>query len=285
MIDLITTFNEDIFNEYSKNLVDTFIEKSDDSLRLNIFYEGNLEKIKNQYCDHENKIRFYEFKSRDWDIFYKKFGHLVEANGFKLIHDIENNKINVDGPNYKWNAVKFSFKVFTIYLASKLDKISDKIIWIDADTICTNEISETHLEQFMPKTDELMTYLGRDSFPVTCPHSETGFIGFNLLHKQFPAFIKTAISFYTTGEVFSLDRYHDCLVYDSTRKIFEMTGTQFRSLSGEFTSEEHPFVKCGLGNFFDHLKGKRKILGFSPEHPKHMKKTKFVDEKIQLNFV
>ena len=26
MIDLITTFNEDIFNEYSKNLVDTFMK-------------------------------------------------------------------------------------------------------------------------------------------------------------------------------------------------------------------------------------------------------------------
>ena len=37
MIDLVTTFNENIFNEYSKNLVSSFIEKSDDSLRLNIF--------------------------------------------------------------------------------------------------------------------------------------------------------------------------------------------------------------------------------------------------------
>ena len=26
MIDLITTFNEDIFNEYSKNLVDTLLK-------------------------------------------------------------------------------------------------------------------------------------------------------------------------------------------------------------------------------------------------------------------
>ena len=38
MIDLITTFNKDIYNEYSKNLLDSFIEKSDDSLRLNIFF-------------------------------------------------------------------------------------------------------------------------------------------------------------------------------------------------------------------------------------------------------
>ena len=42
MIDLVTTFNENIFNEYSKNLVNSFIEKSDDSLRLNVFFEGNI---------------------------------------------------------------------------------------------------------------------------------------------------------------------------------------------------------------------------------------------------
>ena len=60
MIDLVTTFNENIFNEYSKNLVNSFIEKSDDSLRLNIFYEGNFEEIKQKY-NHNDKIRFYEF--------------------------------------------------------------------------------------------------------------------------------------------------------------------------------------------------------------------------------
>ena len=27
MIDLITTFNKELFNQYSKNLLDTFIEK------------------------------------------------------------------------------------------------------------------------------------------------------------------------------------------------------------------------------------------------------------------
>ena len=62
MIDLVTTFNENIFNEYSKNLVNSFIEKSDDSLRLNVFYEGNFEEIKQKY-NNNDKIRFYEFKS------------------------------------------------------------------------------------------------------------------------------------------------------------------------------------------------------------------------------
>ena len=45
LIDLITTFNKKIYDEYSKNLLDTFIDKSDDNVRLNVFYEGEFENI------------------------------------------------------------------------------------------------------------------------------------------------------------------------------------------------------------------------------------------------
>ena len=43
-------------------------------------------------------------------MFYNKFGHLAEANGFKLIKNSEKNGL-IDA-SYKWNAVKFSFKAF-----------------------------------------------------------------------------------------------------------------------------------------------------------------------------
>ena len=282
MIDFITTFNEKIYSEYAKNLLDTFILKADESIRLNIFYEGNFDEIKNKYNFKNDKIRFFEFKSADWDIFYKKFGHLVEANGYKLTQ--KNQKVILDGPNYKWQAVKFSFKVFSIYLASKLQGISDDIVWIDADTICNNSINKDNMKKFLPNEDELMSYLGRDNFPPDFPHSETGFIGFNLKHKKFNSFIKTAISIYTTGEVFALKHYHDCVVYDTTRAIFEMTGTKFKNLSGDFISESHPFVKCELGNYFDHLKGERKKIGFSPEHPNAKNNSVSRPDEIELNF-
>ena len=285
LIDLITTFNKKIYDEYSKNLLDTFIDKSDDNVRLNVFYEGEFENVKRNYDTFKNKIRFFEFVSQDWNIFYNKFGHLMEANGYKIIHDNVNNKIIAEGPNFRWNAVKFSFKVFSIFLASNLSKISDKIAWIDADTICINNFKENDIRQFLPCDDELMTYLGRDNFPQDFPHSETGFIGFNLLHEKFKSFIKTAISFYTTGELFALERYHDCIVYDTTRKIFELTGTKFRNLSGTFSSEDHPFVKCELNRYFDHLKGNRKKIGFSPEHPNNDEFKKSKDNEIELNFV
>ena len=77
--------------------------------------------------------------------------------------------------------MKFSFKPFQ-YLASKLDEISGKIAWIDADTI--QEINKNNIEKFLPKNDELMTYL-EEFFPASYPHSETGFIGFNYFMNNF----------------------------------------------------------------------------------------------------
>ena len=56
---------------------------------------------------------------------YKKFGHLVEANGYKIVP--VKNKLMAEY-KYKWNAVKFSFKVFSIYLASKLEEILIKLL-------------------------------------------------------------------------------------------------------------------------------------------------------------
>ena len=49
-------------------------------------------------------------------------------------------------------------------------------------------------------------------------------------------------------------------------EIFETSKVKFRCLSGQYKSAEHPFIYCGLGEFFDHLKGpERKSQGFSKE--------------------
>ena len=282
MIDFITTFNEKLYNEYAKNLLETFIEKSDKSIRLNIFYEGNFEEIKKHYATNEEKIRFIKFESKEWDNFYRKFGHLTDANGYRL--NKVDQKLILQGPSFRWQAVKFSFKVFSIYLASQIENISSNIVWIDADNICISPVNEENLKQFLPNADELMSYFGRDACPPEFPHSETGFLGFNLKHEKFNSFIKTAISLYTTGEVFSLKFYHDCLVYDTTRAIFEMVGAKFKNLSGEFISEEHPIVKSELGKYFDHLKGQRKEMGFSPEHPRAENNLMSKTDNLELNF-
>ena len=60
-----------------------------------------------------------------------------------------------------------------------------------------------------------------------------------------------------------------------------MAGNKFRNLSGKFISDDHPFVKCELGNYFDHLKDKENFR-FSPEHPNNNDKSKTEDKKLNL---
>ena len=38
-------------------------------------------------------------------------------------------------------------------------------------------------------------------------------------------------------------------------KNLRMKKTKFKNISGLYTNTEHPFVNCGLGEYFDHLKG------------------------------
>ena len=57
MIDLITTFNKDLFNEYSKNLLDTFLKKS---VKICVLISSmkDIEEIKNIYLSDSKKSDF-----------------------------------------------------------------------------------------------------------------------------------------------------------------------------------------------------------------------------------
>ena len=70
-------------------------------------------------------------------------------------------------------------------LGSQLKDISDKFIWLDADVNCIKRTKIEDIIKFLPNDDELMTYLGRDSFPADYPHTETGFLGFNKFAQIF----------------------------------------------------------------------------------------------------
>ena len=45
---------------------------------------------------------------------------------------------------------------------------------------------------------------------------------------------------------------------------FEAQNVIFKNISGDASVLEHPFINCGLGKYFDHLKGpQRKQIGHS----------------------
>jgi hypothetical protein len=71
---------------------------------------------------------------------------------------------------------------------------------------------------------------------------------------------------YLPGEAFRFLHWHDSWLWDEVRKEYEAKGFAFKNLSGSFSHLEHPFIKCGLGVYFDHLKGpERKKAGKSSD--------------------
>lgn len=263
-MNFITTLNIELFEKYGRRFAETFEKYSSSDCILIIVFEGSeIEKIDKTIF---TKVVFVPFISKSHEKFIKYFGNLYEANGYKVI---ENNTLYLGKQfkliqDFRFNAVRFSFKIFSLLIAKNHLRCGPNFAWIDADVVCLKKFSQSELLPFMPDSYELMSYLGRTKFPSPNPYSECGFLGFNGNHPKLNEFLSEMELFYTSGEIFSHKEWHDSWLWDHLRKEYENIGVLFKNISYEFQDTWHPFINCGLGEYFDHLKGPlRKELGKS----------------------
>ena len=162
---------------------------------------------------------------------------------------------------FKWDAVRFSHKVFTvIHACASLD--TDWVIWLDADTKTFAPVPDDFLDQVCDP-GAMACYLGRREKY----HSECGWVAYNRRHPDLRAFMDRWRDLYRTGDLFNLREYHDSFVFDVLRRDFQaLRNTRFHNLSPELPGKGpgHPFIASRLGEYMDHMKGsKRKALGHS----------------------
>jgi hypothetical protein len=252
----VTTTNDRLFEEYAETFFDEFETYAGEDISLVNYVDlGTVNIFKKNY----KKIYSKFLESHQHTQFLKFFGNLKQANGYMVKKD-KDNKIKGVIHSYRYNAIRYSYKVFAMYQAFQLALIENyqSLIWIDADIRCKKKFTVEDIKEFLPNTDELMAYLGRTHFPLKGPHSETGFLAFNIHHNDFKNFIEEIIDVYTSGKIFSLKQWHDCWVFDTIRKKYQDQKFIFKNLSGKFEIVAHPFVCTNLGKYFDHLKGDRK---------------------------
>jgi len=262
MLHFVTSVNENLFEKYGARAFREFEAYSDRSIRLHVVFEGDLPKTLPLY-ENVNFITFHSPEHRD---FLAKFGHLHEANGLRIKAYLENGvqKVNLSW-DYRYNAVRFSFKIFSITQVLRSIADSSHLVWLDADIRVLSPFNYTDLIPFLPADGELMAYLGRQNFPKPNAYSEAGWLAFNLNHPDINNFLSFVSDQYTSGKIFSQAEWHDSWIWDVARVNFESKGTRFKNISGALMDCEHPFINCGLGRYFDHLKGpERKELGRSP---------------------
>tara|TARA_R110000782_G_C14688117_1_gene400829 strand:+ start:39 stop:524 length:486 start_codon:yes stop_codon:yes gene_type:complete len=133
---------------------------------------------------------------------------------------------------------------------------TDRLIFVDADTVSYKDIPLTWLEHITP-ADKFTSFLGRPKKGF----SETGFITFNLQLPQSKAFFSRWQQYYDQDLWKNLKGFTDSFTYDAAR-----IDTTDRSLDNDLNdgrylgnrSAKHPFVNSELGDYMDHLKGDRK---------------------------
>lgn len=151
---------------------------------------------------------------------------------------------------YLHEAGRFSHKVFAQFDAMESER---QFFWLDADVLTLKPISEYFLRGLIEGVS--LCFLGRDSY------TETGFIGFNR-GPEWTRFKNRYESMYLREQIFELPFWTDCHAFDEARKgMFHVRDI------GQGKGLEHVWCKSPLAEYMDHLKGNRKQLGFSPEHP------------------
>lgn len=160
---------------------------------------------------------------------------------------------------FRFNAVGFCRQLFIPEHAAHIIADGDIFVWLDGDVITLADVPPGFVESLLGTHD--IAYLGR-------PHAHSE-IGFWALRMSPPAreFLTAIADCYRSDAVFDLAEWHSAFVWDHVRRRFEQKGMTSISMTDERhpMARRHPWHASPLSKYTDHLKGRRKELGVSPE--------------------
>lgn len=247
---VITTFSKQGLEQYGQRMIDTFERFWPAEVSLTVCTE-NCQPNTNR---PNTAVVDLLAESADLQKFIARHKDNPRAHGLDGPPDVFNPK-----KQFRWDAVRFSYKVYTIALcASKLQ--SGWMIWLDADTVTHSPIASSVFDKILP-ADAMISYLGRGEQY----HSECGWVGYNLDHPMTRKFISDFVAMYNNDTIFNYPEWHDSYIWDIVRRQYQTTNKFYnlnpsndvKGLAG------HPFINSDLGLYMDHVKGARKIIGTS----------------------
>lgn len=250
---IITTFNQAGLDQYGQTMINSFDRYWPQSVPLVVYTENCKPEIPSA------RIRCVDLYQCCPDLLQFKHRH----NNNPMAHGLVAKDTGVPFKDnaFKWDAVRFSHKVFAVlHACANID--SQWIIWLDADTKTFAPVPQDFLSSVCD-TNSMACYLGRREKY----HSECGWVAYNLGHPDCENFMQIWRGLYMSDQLFELKEYHDSFVFDHIRRTFEKSKhTKFHNLSPAIPGKGpgHPFIASVLGQYMDHMKGsKRKALGHS----------------------
>jgi hypothetical protein len=253
---VITTFNADGYAKYGRRMIQTFLQTW--PVSLVVYAEGcSVQETAPNLVVRDISV------VNELTAFKQCWQGVPRANGDVSADPVRSQRKDA-GKGFKWDAVRFAHKVYSIFHCAKhID--TDWLLWMDADTVCHSPISVDDLDGLCP-ADQDLCFLGRRG-----KYTECGLYAMNLRSQRTRDFLTQFQRYYDDAEqgIFTLAEWHDSFVFDAVRKHLPLQELDWSSHL--ITGEGHPLINSAWGAYLDHLKGDRKTLG----------KSKAKDLKIQ----
>jgi len=248
---VVTTFNADGYNRYGQRMIQTFLQNWPQDVQLVVYAENcTVAESAPNLTVHDLSVASPELVQ-----FKQKWGGVAKANGDVSADPVRSRRKD-SGKGFKWDAVRFSHKVYAIFAAARVCK-TQWLIWMDADMVCHSPVGTEFLARMCDNNRDIC-YLGRVN-----KYTECGLYAMNLSSAATLEFLRVFQEYYDDADkgIFTLMEWHDSYVFDHVRTSLALRG--FDWSSNLIVGEGHPLINTEWGAYLDHLKGDRKQLGRS----------------------
>ena len=250
-ISIVTTFHKAGLDKYAQKMLDSFAETWPKESTLYAYAEDCTPVV----TAPNIIVKDLHASSPELVAFKKKWKDVPKANG-DVSQDPVRSLRKDAGKGFKWDAVRFAHKVYSIFHCATICN-TDKLMWMDADTICHSPIDMKRINEILLPAYDLC-YVGRDNKWPEC-----GLYSINLRNKMAQTFLKEFQRVYDEAEngIFQMSEWHDSFVFEEVRKKLNLHCLNWGQ--GIIRGEGHPLINSVWGAYLDHLKGGRKALGKS----------------------
>jgi hypothetical protein len=242
-VEAVTCYSLQGWRETGALLVNGFIQYWPADTYLTVYVDDPIPK---KDLIRDQRVKYKILNQKDLLSFKERHRGNLEANGL-------GKKAKNGGKDYRYDAVRFSHKVFALFQLLE-ESETDLLIWLDGDSRTHSPVTMKDIESWCPG-DKFAGYLARPWL-----YTETGFHIFNMRHKIARDFLNAWKQYYLDDSIFKLEMWTDCHTYDAAKTRFDEK--YWHNLSPPIKNN-HPFINGPLGQFMDHMKGPRKKKGTS----------------------
>jgi hypothetical protein len=154
--------------------------------------------------------------------------------------------------DYRWQAGRFSWKVFAMEEAFRAFPAEDPATWLDADSLMKQGFDDWLSQLFSDK--HAVSFLGRSHKQL---HAETGLIDFRGAKGR--EFFRKVFKIYRSLEIFDFNEWTDSYIYTYA---FQFHKDCFDICKYRGVKSSNPLYEIDRGRHILHLKGMRKNAKF-----------------------